>query len=164
MDLAGYPKGSRVSVRREPLRPGAQQTLDDIDGKRFTAFITDQPDGDLAVLDTRQRAHARVEDRIRGAKDTGARNLPCDTFARNAVWLKLVLTAQDLMSHLCNLTLDGELRVAEPARLRYQLLHMPARIVTTGRRVIMRIQHDWPWAQQLLTAFARLRALPLPAT
>jgi hypothetical protein len=153
-----------VLVRREPLHPGAQQTLDDIDGARFTTLLTDQPEADLAKLDTRHRAHARVEDRIRGAKDTGARNLPCDTFERNAVWLQLVLAAQDLLSFMANLCLDGELRVAEPARLRYQLLHVPARIVTTGRRVIMRIQHDWPWAQQLLTAFARLRRLPLPAT
>ena len=68
------------------------------------------------------------------------------------------------MCFLANLCLDGELRVAEPARLRYQLLHMPARIVATGRRTIMRLQYDWPWAQQLLTAFARLRRLPLPAT
>jgi hypothetical protein len=164
LDLAGYPQGARVLVRREPLHPGAQQTLADIDGARFTALLTDQPEVDLAKLDTRHRAHARVEDRIRGAKNTGARNLPCDTFARNAVWLQLVLAAQDLLCFMANLCLDGDLRVAEPARLRYQLLHVPARIVTTGRRIILRIQHDWPWAQQLLTAFARLRRLPLPAT
>jgi hypothetical protein len=127
-------------------------------------LLTDQTEPDLAVLDTRHRAHAHVEDRIRGAKDTGARNLPCDTFARNAVWLQLVLAAQDLMCYMQNLGFDGDLRVAEPQRLRYQLLHVPARIVRTGRRVIMRIQHDWPWAQDLLTAYARLRALPLPAT
>jgi len=164
LDLAGYPSGSRVLVRREPLHPGAQQTIDDINGARFTALLTDQPEVDLAVLDTRHRARARVEDRIRGAKDTGARNLPCDTFDRNAVWLQLVLAAQDLMCFMANLCLDGDLRVAEPARLRYQLLHVPARIVATGRRVILRLQHDWPWAQPLLTAFARLRRLPLPAT
>jgi hypothetical protein len=162
--LSGYPEGARLIVRREPLHPGAQQTLFDVDGKRFTAFLTDQTDPDLAVLDTRHRARARVEDRIRGAKDTGARNLPCDTFERNAVWLQLVLAAQDLMCFMQNLCLDGDLRVAEPQRLRYQILHAPARIVRTGRRVIMRIQHDWPWAQDLLTAYARLRALPLPAT
>ena len=164
VDLSGYPEGARLIVRREPLHPGAQQTLFDVDGKRFTAFLTDQTDPDLAVLDTRHRARARVEDRIRGAKDTGARNLPCDTFERNAVWLQLVLAAQDLMCFMQNLCLDGDLRVAEPQRLRYQILHAPARIVRTGRRVIMRIQHDWPWAQDLLTAYARLRALPLPAT
>jgi hypothetical protein len=164
IDLSGYPEGARLIVRREPLHPGAQQTLDDIDGKRFTAFLTDQTEANLAVLDTRHRARARVEDRIRGAKDTGARNLPCNTFARNAVWLQLVLAAQDLMCFMANLGFHGDLRLAEPQRLRYQILHVPARIVTTGRRVIMRIQHDWPWAQHLLIAYARLRALPLPAT
>jgi hypothetical protein len=49
-----------VIVRREPLHPGAQQTLDDIDGKRFTAFLTDQTDKKLALLDTRHRARSRT--------------------------------------------------------------------------------------------------------
>jgi hypothetical protein len=114
VDPGDWPDHSRLLVRREPLHPGAQQTLDDIDGHRFICFLTDQTDPDLALLDTRHRAHARVEDRIRGAKDTGLRNLPCDTFDRNAVWLQLVLAAQDLMTHTQVLTLDGDLRAAEP--------------------------------------------------
>ncbi|MGH8905232.1 MAG: hypothetical protein ACRD0K_01615 [Egibacteraceae bacterium] len=80
LDLSAYPQGSRVIVRREPLHPGAQQTLFDVDGKRFTAFLTDQPGTDLAGgdqpdhgcdladLDRVHREHAHVEDRIRGAK------------------------------------------------------------------------------------------------
>jgi hypothetical protein len=35
-----------------------------------TAFATDTGVGQLAQLDARHRAHARVEDRIRCAKDT----------------------------------------------------------------------------------------------
>jgi DDE family transposase len=115
LDLGKYPAGSRVIVRREPLHPGAQQTLWDVAGARFTAFLTDQPDTDLAELDRVHREHARVEDRIRGAKDTGARNLPCETFERNQVWLQLVMIAQDLMTWTQALTLDGQLRLAEPA-------------------------------------------------
>ena len=164
IDLSGWPDGSRLICRREPLHPGAQQTIDDIDGARFTCFLTDQPDPDLAALDVRHRAHARVEDRIRGAKDTGARNLPCDTFERNAVWLQLVLAATDVMTFTQALTLDGPLRAAEPATLRYQLLHVPARITRSGRRATLRIERSWPWASELVAAFARLRALPLPAT
>ena len=164
LDLTGWPSGARVIVRREPLHPGAQQTLDDVDGCRFTAFLTDQADADVAVLEQRHRAHARVEDRIRGAKDSGLRNLPCDTFERNAVWLQLILAAQDLMVFTQALTLDGELRRAEPAGLRYKLLHAPARLVRSGRRWTLRIQRDWPWAADLLAAFTRLRNLPLPAT
>ncbi|MGH8904759.1 MAG: transposase, partial [Egibacteraceae bacterium] len=60
LDLSKYPQGSRVIVRREPLHPGAQQTLFDVDGKRLTAFLTDQPDTDLAVLDRVHREHAHV--------------------------------------------------------------------------------------------------------
>jgi hypothetical protein len=164
LDLDQWPTGARVIVRREPLHPGAQQTLDDIDGCRFTALVTDQTDADVAVLEQRHRAHARVEDRIRGAKDSGLRNLPCDTFERNAVWLQLVMGGQDVMVFTQALTLHGQLRRAEPAALRYQLLHTPARLVRSGRRWTLRIQRDWPWAADLLAAFARLRALPLPAT
>jgi Transposase DDE domain group 1 len=129
LDLSKYPAASRVIVRREPLHPGAAQTLLDVDGARFTAFATDQPDADLAELDRVHREHARVEDRIRGGKDTGARNLACETFERNRVWLQLVMIAQDLMTWTQVLTLDGQLRLAEPATLRYKVLHAPARIV-----------------------------------
>ncbi|MGH8884235.1 MAG: hypothetical protein ACRDYX_03495 [Egibacteraceae bacterium] len=55
------------------LHPGAQQTLFDVDGKRFTAFLTDQPDADLAGRDVRHRGLAHVEDRIRARLVTPGR-------------------------------------------------------------------------------------------
>jgi hypothetical protein len=36
-----------------------------------------------------------------------------------------------------------------------------ARVVRHARRLILRRQRSWPWAVQLASAFARLRALPL---
>jgi hypothetical protein len=70
--LAGYPSGTRVIVRRERPHPGAQlDAFEEADGWRYTAFATDTRVGQLAHLDARHRAHARVEDRIRCAKDTG---------------------------------------------------------------------------------------------
>jgi hypothetical protein len=45
-------------------------------------FVTDQPDGDLAVLERRHRQRARVEDRMRAAKATGLGNLPLDRWRR----------------------------------------------------------------------------------
>lgn len=74
------------------------------------------------------------------------------------------MTAQELMVWTQVLTFDGRLRLAEPATLRCKVLHAPARIVRSGRRLKLRIQHDWPWAAQLAAAFERLDALPLPAT
>jgi hypothetical protein len=67
----GWPERMRVIVRRERPHPGAQLTFTDIHGWRFQAFATDTPAGQLAALETRHRAHATVEDRIRCGKDTG---------------------------------------------------------------------------------------------
>jgi hypothetical protein len=92
---------------------------------------------DLAALELRHRQRARVEDRIRGAKATGLRNLPFDRWRRNAVWLELVLMACWTQA----LLLDGELAVCEPKALRYRLLHVAARISRHARRLIVRLQH-----------------------
>jgi hypothetical protein len=160
VDLADYPVGTRLLVRREPLHPGAQQTFDDVDGHRFTALLTTQEDHDLAALDRRHRAHARVEQRIRDAKTLGLGNLPSADFHINQIWLQLVLAAQDLLTWLSVLALDGDLAVATPATVRYRLLHVAARITTSSRRAVLHLDAAWPWADALAAAFRRIRALP----
>jgi hypothetical protein len=167
LDLSKWPPGSRILIRKERPHPGAQLRFTDVDGHRFTAFITDArpggPNAQHADLEVRHRSHARVEDRIRCGKATGLRNLPCKTFAMNKVWLELALTAADLLTWMQKLCLDGDLATCEPAALRYRLLHVAARLVHTGRRWHLKIDRDWPWTHNLATAFARLRAAPWPA-
>jgi hypothetical protein len=163
LDLGRWPAGSRVIVRRERPHPGAQLRFTDLDGHRFTAFLTDTAGGQQADLEVRHRAHARVEDRIRCGKATGLRNLPCRGYAQNKVWLELCLTAADLLTWTQALCLDGDLARCEPAALRYRLLHVAARLTRTGRTRHLKIDKDWPWATHLATAFARLRAAPWPA-
>ena len=125
-------------VRRERPHPGAQLRFTDADGHRFTAFITDTrrggPRRQHADLEVRHRSHARVEDRIRCAKATGLRNLPCKAYQQNKVWLELALAAADLLTWTQTLCLDGDLARCEPAALRYRLLHVAARLIRTGRR------------------------------
>jgi hypothetical protein len=162
--LEGYPTGTRVIVRRERPHPGAQlDLLETRDGWRYTCFATDTAAGQLAFLDARHRAHARVEDRIRTAKDTGLNHFPSRVFAINSAWLSVVMLAVDLLSWTRHLVLDGHLAKAEPKTLRYRLLHVAARITRGQRRTWIRIQQTWPWAEQLAAAFARLHALPVPA-
>jgi hypothetical protein len=161
VDLHTWPPGTRAICRREDAHPGAQLRFTDHDGHRFQVFLTDQADPDLARLELRHRQRARVEDRIRAAKATGLANLPFDRWRRNAVWLELVLAAQDLTCWTQALLLAGPLAVAEPKMLRYRLLHVAARVVRHARRLILRLQASWPWAAELAGAFARLRALPL---
>jgi hypothetical protein len=161
--LSGYPAGTRVLVRRERPHPGAQlDAFEERDGWRYTAFATDTGFGQLAHLDARHRAHARVEDRIRCAKDTGLDHFPSRSFAINQAWLTVVMLAVDLIAATQHLLLHGDLAKAEPKTLRYRLLHVAARLTRGQRRLWLRIQRSWPWAHQLAAAFDRLTALPVP--
>lgn len=163
----GYPEGTRFIVRRERPHPGAQLSLfDTIEGFRHQVMATDTPPGhgSIQYLEARHRAHARVEDRIRTGKDTGFGRFPSRVFAINAAWLELALCGIDLLAWTQHLLLDGELAIAEPKKLRYRLLHVPARLTRSARRTRLRIAEGWPWADHLVTAFTRLAALPQPVT
>lgn len=160
LDLSAWPERTRAICRRERPHPGAQLTFTDHQGFRFQVFITDQDDADLARLEARHRAHARVEDRIRCGKDTGLRSFPFRHFAANQVWLELVLAAQDLLTFFQRLCLDGQARSWEPKTLRHRLLHVAGRVARSGRRVFLRLQRSWCWASLLAAAFRRLRSLP----
>lgn len=162
--LPNWPDGTRLICRREIPHVGAQFEILDYDGYRYQCFITDDPDPDIVYLEARHRGHARVEDRIRCAKQTGLTDFPHYEFRHNQVWLELALCAQDLFAWTATLCLDGDAAIREPKRLRYTLLHTPARIVRTGRRIILRLQKNWPWVNELAAAFERLHALTLDTT
>ena len=132
----------RVLVRRERPHPGAQITLLEAhDGWRYQCVATDTPAGQLAFLEARHRAHARVEDQHQAIKQTGIGRFPSREFAINQVWLQLALTAADLIAWTQTILLDGDLAKAEPKMLRYRLLHVAARIVHGQRRTRIRIDH-----------------------
>jgi len=158
--------GMRVIVRRELPHPGATLDAFEIrDGYRYQAFSTNTPRGQLAFLEARHRAHARVEDRIRTGKDTGLGHLPSRHHNINKVWTELALIAADLLAltQPMLLTTEPELHRAEPKTLRYRLLHTAARITRGQRKVFLRLAQHWPWALALAKAFTRLRQIPLPA-
>ena len=90
------------------------------------------------------------------------RNLPFRAFAHNQVWLWLVQLAQDLIAWTKQLCLKEDTRAWEIKRLRYRLLHQAGRIANHARRTTLRLCRDWPWAEQLSSAFARLQALSPP--
>jgi hypothetical protein len=157
-DLAGWPQGMRVIVRRERPHPGAQLRFTDIDGHRFTAFATDARRGQLADLELRHRRRARCEDRIRNAKDTGLRNLPLHGFDQNQIWCELVAMASELLTWTQMLALDGPARAWEPKRLRLRLFSAAGRLAHGGRRLRLRLAATWPWAAQLTAAITRLQS------
>jgi hypothetical protein len=160
---AGWPAGMRVLVRRERPHPGAKVSVFEAhDGWRYQCLATDTQQGQLAFLEARHRAHARVEDKIRTAKQAGLGRFPSREFTINAVWLQLALTAADLIAWTQTILLDAALAKAEPKLLRYRLLHTAARIVRRGRRTVIKIAAGWLWADQLAAAFTRLAGIRQP--
>ncbi len=163
LTLGGWPEGMRVLVRRERPHPGAQlNALEEADGYRYQAICTNTGRGQVAFLEARHRAHARVTDRIRCGKDTGIGRFPSRLMAINAAWLEAALTATDLLAFTQTMLLSGELATAEPKKIRYRLLHTAARLTHRQRRVYLRLAKNWPWALALAEAFRRLRTIPLP--
>ena len=167
LDLAKWPAGMRVIVRRERPHPGAQLSLfEERDGWRYQAFVTNTKVGQLAFLEARHRAHARVEDRIRHAKDSGLGRFPSREFKINEIWLMLTQIAADLTAWTRLLALTGDAKIlatCEPKALRYRFLHVPARLVHGARRRRLRIPQSWPWAAAIVAVFANIAAIPQPA-
>jgi len=158
--LARWPAGMRVIVRREHPHPGAQLSLfEEADGWRYQVFATNTKTGQLAFLEARHRAHARVEDRIRHAKDTGLGRLPSREFGINQAWLAAVAIAADLTAWLRLLALPDSLKSCEPKALRYRLLHVPARVTHSARRRRLRFPATWPWAAAVTATFTEVLAL-----
>lgn len=159
LDLSAWPPGTRAICRREEPHVGAQFNLFDPAGWRHQVFISNSTDPDIVYLEARHRGHARVEDRIKTAKDLGLLRFPGHDFAANSVWLLIVTIAQDLTAWTQQLALTGELAHCEPKRLRYCVWHAAGRLVHTARRLILRLDANWPWATEIADAFERLRQL-----
>ena len=154
-DLSGWPAGTRLMVRREPLHPGAQTSLFPSLEYRFWGFYTDG-DGDPVELDRVMRAHAHVEDHIGRLKDSGLLRFPFTDFDANSAWLAAVGFSADLVRWFQMLCLTGDLRGAEPKALRWRLWHAPARLIRSGRQTILRVLDGWPDADALLGAHRRM--------
>jgi hypothetical protein len=158
--FAGWPPGMRVIARRERPHPGAQLRITDHEGWRITVFATNTKGGRLADLEVTHRLRARAEDRIRGLKDTGATNLPLQAFDKNQIWLELAQLAYELLTWTQMLAWAGQAaRVWEPKRLRLRLLAVAGRVITTGRRRILRLCERWPWADLVTGGHTRLAAI-----
>jgi hypothetical protein len=171
VDTSSWPTGTRLILRKERPHPGAQLRFTDSDGLRVTAFITDTPTGvipgQLASPELHQRQHARVDDRIREAKATGLRNLPCHRAEANAAWPEIILAATDLVawSKLIGFVEHPDLATCEIDTFRYRVLRVAARITRGARQTRLRIDATWRWATPVSPACQRLRAaFPRPAS
>ena len=164
-DLSTWPPGHRVFVRREPLHPRYAREASAYEKKyqvRLQAFATNSRAGQAAWLDCRHRSHARVESKIRDSKADSLARFPSRFMKINQAWLAVTALACDLRNWLQLLACADHLAKATPKTLRYRFLHVPAVIVRGQRRRRLKIPASWPWADEIVTAFRRLWALPRP--
>ncbi|WP_413456462.1 IS1380 family transposase (plasmid) [Glutamicibacter sp. FR1] len=151
LELRQYPPGTRIYLRAEPFHPGAKANLFDTDGNRVTAFLTNSPRFNVALLDARHRARGRCENRIKMLKNAGSGKLPYWSFAANQAWADLGMFAVNLVSWLQLAVLPGghEASVWDLKRWRYRLFSMAGKIVTGGRQRRLLIPARAPEAQLL---------------
>ena len=158
VDTSGWPEGTRLIVRREPLHPGAQRSLFPSETYRYWGHWTDQP-GTPVEVDVFMRAHARVEDHIRRLKASGLERFPFTDLHANQAWLATVAMAADLVRWFQLLCLTGPLAAAEPKTLRWQLWHTPARVIHKARRHVIRLLDGWPDSTEILAAYQHIADL-----
>jgi hypothetical protein len=158
VDLSAWPQGTRLVVRREPLHPGAQQSLFPSLAYRYWGHYTDAT-GDPVSLDVAMRAHAHIEDTIRRLRDSGFERFPFVDLDANRAWLAEVCFADALVRWFQLLCCGGRLASAEPKTLRWSLWHCPGRLVRTAGRWIVRILDGWPDADAVMAAYRRITLL-----
>jgi len=155
VDLSKWPPGTRLIIRREPLHPGAQQSLFPSLEYRYWGHYTDQS-GSPVSRDVFHRAHAHVEDHLERLKDSGLLRLPFSNLDANRAWLAEICFAADLVRWFQAYCLSGALRSAEPKALRWRLWHTPARLVRSGRQRVVRLLESWPDTPDILRAYRRV--------
>ena len=158
VDLSNDPSGTRLIVRREPLHPGAQQSLFPSIDYRYWGHYTDRS-GEAVALDAFMRAHAHVEEHIARLKDSGLCRFPFSSLEANRNWLYCVSASADLVRWFQLLCCDGKLAIARPKQLRWTFFHAPGRLVHSARRAIVRILDDWPSHDALVSAYQRIALL-----
>jgi hypothetical protein len=158
IDLGADWPGGRLICRREDPHPGAQLSLfDEIRGRRHTIVFTNTTGGDIAQLELRHRQHARVEDRIRCWKANGATHQPGWDGPTNEAWLNTSLIAMTLIAWTQLIGFDGPLAKAEPVTFRTRVLHVAGQHATHGRRQVLHLDQNWPWARPTANAYQRIR-------
>ena len=157
----------RLVVRRIPdLNPTRveQPTLFDV--FRHHAFFTTTAKDAMGtvVADKTHRGHAIIEQVHADLKNSALAHLPSGVFTANSAWLVLAVIAFNL-TRTAGLIADraGRLARATTATIRRTLIHIPARLARSARRITMHLPEAWPWQ----TAFDRLFTTthaPPPAT
>ena len=136
----------RLVVRRvkrvQPLASDGSEQGELFATYRHHAFITNSTLSTIEA-DQRHRDHALVEQVIAELKDGPLAHLPSGKYAANAAWVACSVLAFNIARATA---VAAAMRTARWATVRTRILNIPARIATTGRRLVLHLPTHWPWA------------------
>jgi hypothetical protein len=154
----------RLIVRRQPKTAGDQLAIDDLDGWRLHAIITNVAAEAMTAAEV--EGHHRLrggipEDTIRSLKhDFGMSHAPVQPFFGNWLYWQAAALAHNVGLWLRTLALPRAFRRARGKRLRLGFLNVAARLVRHGRRPHLRFGAAYPHLDDFVAALNKLRALP----
>jgi len=160
----------RLVVRRIPdvhaskKQAAGQGALFDL--WRFHAFFTTVPAEqlDTVAADSTHRGHAIIEQVHADLKASALAHLPSGRFTANSAWLVLAVIAFNLTRAAATLTAAPDLVKATTATVRRKLIHVPARVATSARRITLHLPQHWPWQQPWTHLFDRVADPPATAS
>jgi len=159
----------RLVVRRIPdvhadkKKAAGQGTLFDV--WCFHAFFTTAPKDalDTVAADKIHRGHAIIEQVHADLKASALAHLPSGKFTANAAWLVLAVIAFNLTRAAATLTAAPKIAKATTATVRRKLIHVPARVASSARRITLHLPQSWPWRDAWTRLFDRVADPPLTA-
>lgn len=163
------------SRRRRTLHPDQLALLEageDAGALYGYSFILTDRTEDAAWIEHHHRHRAQIEERIREAKLGAAlRNLPSGDINANRVWLFCSLLALNLAAMVCDLSpvagASGTAPAGAPIRraaktLRKLLFAVPARVIRTAGRTILRLPAGLRHLDAFTTTYRAAWELPPP--
>jgi hypothetical protein len=156
----------RYVVKRIPVPVGEQTTLE-TGGYHYWVLVTNDHLRSAPKLESEHRHKAEVESGVRELKENfGLHALRKHGFMANWAWLLLVCLGHNACCWTQQLGAlaagrgGADLRAK---RFRYRYLAVPAMVVRTGRRLVLKITTGYPYLARFNAALHRLRTLPAPA-
>lgn len=153
----------RLVVRRvkrlQPLAGDDTEQGELFAAYRHHAFITNSTLG-MVEADQRHRDHAVIEQVIAELKDGPLAHLPSGKYAANAAWVASAVIAFNIARATA---VAANLAKTRWSSLRTKIINIPARIATTGRRLVLHLPTHWPWAERWESLHAVATGPPEPA-
>jgi hypothetical protein len=107
------------------------------------------------------RGHAIIEQVHADLKNSALAHLPSGKFTANAAWLVLAVMAFNLTRAAATLA-GTTMAKATTATIRRKIVHVPARIASSARRLTLHLPCAWPWENASTTLFTGLCEPPPP--